>query len=498
MQTTGNNNYNILLGGSLLFVTICFVLQTSNSSIDAYGYAADIRYGENLFRPHHLLYNALGYVLSLVFGIVETLILMKIVNTLFALGCLWIFYQILKMMNFDRWLVLSSMCIAGASFGLLRFATENEVYVIPLFFSLWGTYYYIKHYETLNTIHIVFAALLMALAALFHQIHAIWWVVTTVFCFKQGRKEALLFFIVSAAIIIGTYFVVIVFYLNESLNFESISHFVLYDYYLGEAKSSIAFSNFYLTIINFIRSFIQVHGNIYFLFKSNLLYTIPILIIIGLLILQIKSYIKPRNKESHPQENHSQIRKYILAVGLAQLLFAFYAQGNAEFMVMLPFLCVFYLAFILQKHNLNYGVLGFAICIWNISFGLFPQRFYDMQGREYMMKHYNKSDIYILSNANIYRNMFYYINRDSCGNIFKTPSDYKDKNQDYLFLDSLIKHSDKLVLTDAINSPGIISRKSMLSDHFDANFFSNYQLSTYFVHSSPLGDYKLTKVKNGK
>ncbi len=501
MQIERNKNYIISLPvlAGIGFVLLCILFQTNNSTIDAYGFAADIKYGENIFRPHHLLYNALGWVLYSVLKDIEPLVLMKTVNALFASGCLVALSAIMRLLKFDSKFVVAALLVAASSFGLLRFATENEVYIIPLFLSLWGTYYFIKYHYHKKISFLICSSILMSIAALFHQMHVIWLLVTAVTYFIGSRRNGIIYSLISVIIIATTYFSVIRYYNNESLSFESVTRFVLYDYYTGEATSSIGFNNLFLTGVNFIRSFIQIHGNIYYLVKTNLIYVLPIIISLVLVFIQIKKYVRRKvDTAATVKPNYTVIKNYILSVFIAQLLFAFYAQGNAEFMVMLPFLLVIYLGFVLGKYQIYFSYLGMAIFVWNLAFGLIPQKYYDLQNKEYLMNHYNPKDIYILSQANLYKNMFYYTNHDNCENIYKTPSDYKSKNQDYIFLDSLIKHSNKLILTDAIGNSNTGTRQAFVSNDFDLRFFHQYTLTPFYTQTNSLNNYQITEVKNGK
>ncbi len=501
MQIERNKNYNISLPAvaSVAFILICFIFQTNNSTIDAYGYAADIKYGENIFRPHHLLYNALGYALSLIFIESEPLVMMQTINALFALGCLWVLYAILRLLNFDIKFNRSAILICASSFGLLRFATENEVYIIPLFFSLTGTFYFIRYQLQKKISLAIYSSILMGIAALFHQMHIIWLLVTAATFIISNRKNGVLYLLISSIIVAVVYFSIIIFYNHESLTIDSICRFVLYDYYSGEATSTVGLSNFYLTGINFMRSFIQIHGNIYYLIKCNYIYIIPIAICTFLLLVQIKKYIKYKSGGLQVDKPYPKtIKNYILSVFLAHLLFAFYAQGNAEFMVMLPFLAIIYLGFILEKYHIDFRHTGMAIFVWNLSYALIPQTYDDLQNKEYLMKHYHKEDIYILQQANLYKNMFYYSKHITYNNIYKTPSDYKGKNQKYYFLDSLIKHSNSLILTDAIGNQNIVTRKNLLSDDFDLKFFSNYNLIPFYTQKKSLDNYQLMQIENGK
>jgi hypothetical protein len=88
----------------IIFLTFFYLLfPTENSSLDAYLYASHIKFNENLFSPHHLLYNAFLYVLiypiKQLYSNVDILLLSKHINSIFLLLNLIVFYKILSTFN---------------------------------------------------------------------------------------------------------------------------------------------------------------------------------------------------------------------------------------------------------------------------------------------------------------------------------------------------------------------------------------------------------------
>lgn len=69
-----NNSYFLVglkkWGLPFFFLLVYLLFPTNNSTVDGWGYAEEIKYGYNLFRSHHLLYNALGFVLLKALGLV--------------------------------------------------------------------------------------------------------------------------------------------------------------------------------------------------------------------------------------------------------------------------------------------------------------------------------------------------------------------------------------------------------------------------------------------
>ena len=325
----------------LLFIAIVFLfyvyLPTHNSTIDAYYYASCIKYGNELFLPHHLFYNWLGYIAfkfsSWLNLNIDPLAMMKFVNALFATGCLYIFYLILKKLNYLFSEILPAILIVGFSFGIWRFATENENYIIPIFLSLTGSLLFINFLKKQNNTSLFLSGFMASLACLFHQIHFFWWfglLLGTIFITRKFKY--VLLFAIPALIVPVSYLLVIPLYYKMPLTYFNIIHFVFHDFYTGGVTTTIGLNNFYMTGISFIRTFFQVHGILIILIKNSWVYVIPILTLIGL-----STYILFKNKNfvrRKVSSNQSFIYVH-LTIFILQLAFAFYSVGNAEFMVML-------------------------------------------------------------------------------------------------------------------------------------------------------------------
>ena len=115
-----NNIFNksIIFDRRLVFILIFLsyiLFPTNNSSLDSYAYAGYVKYNYYLFTPHHLFSNVIIYVLLLPFkylGIsIDILLFSKIVNSLFQLINLFIFYKILIFIKIEihRNLILKAL-----------------------------------------------------------------------------------------------------------------------------------------------------------------------------------------------------------------------------------------------------------------------------------------------------------------------------------------------------------------------------------------------------
>src|SRR5690349_13241780 len=124
----------------LFFMLLYLLFPTANSTLDAWYYAACVKHGKDLFLPHHLLYNAFGYLLHKAVQLTgfspDALAFLKVLNALFAVACLAVLNALLKQLHYTEMRRVGWLLVAGASFGVWRFATENEVYLLPILLCL--------------------------------------------------------------------------------------------------------------------------------------------------------------------------------------------------------------------------------------------------------------------------------------------------------------------------------------------------------------------------
>ncbi|WP_205501091.1 glycosyltransferase family 39 protein [Rufibacter psychrotolerans] len=358
----------VLLGLGLVYAAF----PTQNSTSDAYDYAACVKWQVDLWQPHHLLYNITGlgaYTLVHRLGLpVAPLELMQFLNSLFAGASLWVLWRIIAPRQKSRAVQAGLLLLAGASLGTLRYATENETYIIPLFFSLLGSYFWATFQESGQKRHLLWSSFWAAWACLYHQIHFFWWLGLLLhFLLDQKRSWKLaLWFVVPALVVPLGYAVVMEL---QGMPLLQAHRFIFLDFYKGEVETTVTYQHFLLTGISLVRTFFEVHGRQYYLVQQNVLYILPAL---GTLLLLGKACLlllpaKPRL--SLPTSAFCRTHGLIL---LLHLLFAWFAVGNAEFMVMVPWL----LALLLScSHKLQARPLLFAglgLFIWNMAYAVGP------------------------------------------------------------------------------------------------------------------------------
>jgi hypothetical protein len=497
-----------LLFLSLLILYLLF--PSRNNSGDAWGYAAEARYGLNLFSPHHLLYTATLYAVGRIFDTENFLALGILLNGIAGFLALTALYRALKILTSNTKKALLLTACAGLSFGVWRFATENETYIIPILFSLVGSYYFIRSYvkNNLSISDILLSGIFATIACLYHQVHIFWFAglcIGWTFAADKGRLKRFLIFALTFIIAPLSYFAVIYFYLHQQVSLNNILHFVLHDYYTS-IDNKIGSQNFIFGVINFVRTFFQVHGQMRVIISKDVLWLIPGIISAGLLLfaaLQVFKETKRKATLSNGEVNPSPLRTDLIfqthfLIFILQLLFAVYSEGNAEFMIMLPVL----LAVIVGQVKITSRALlysAIALFSWNFCYGIYPNNRFRFNANDkvadFVLKH--PADKFILADPAVVFNMIYYQKGSLPQNAWKTPVNFKE-HQPLSILTAKIDSSlaqKTTVYTDCTGFPKVESRASMISKDVEKDFFMNYHLipaETYITNAGMHIIYRVT------
>lgn len=478
----------------IVFLIICISVfyvffPTQNSTLDAFGYAAQIKYSKDLFLPHHLLYNAFYYVLiypvKAIFPQVEVLMICKIFNSLFVIINLIVLSKILDILNFKRLEIILLLIFAGFSYNIWRFGTENEVYILPITFSLVGSYFFLKFIKINNLKHLFFAGFFTALACLFHQNHFFWWLGTLLGVFLWKRNFRTIFvYSISAILVLITYVIVLFFYSHEIPNFTSFLHFVFHDFYTGSAKTEFGSKNIIMFFISSVRTFLQIHPNILFLIKKNLLFAIPILILL-FVFFEILLSIYHKNLFKRRLDVDKIFFETHVIILVLNLLFACYAVGNVEFMVMIPFLIVLTIFYF---YEINLSVLknsAIVFFLWNFFYGIAPNNLYHYtnEGKlvEFAIK--NPKIIFIVED-NLANNIYFYkTGIDGYKNIIKI---------DQITSENQLKN--RRVFTNIIDKPSVFNRAKLMKENNNAIDLKKHQHHTIYTSTTLYGDVKISEV----
>lgn len=458
----------------LIFTCIYLFFPTINSSSDALGYATYPEPG-----PHHLLYDLLCiFVREVAILPQHTLAALKVMNALFAGGTLLAVAFILRLRNTDHPNFMVLLC--GSAFGFMRFATENETYILPLFFAAIATYCYIRYLMKPQISLIYCTFLFLVISLLFHQSYIFWFAAISVhfILLHSFRISRLL------PVLISVFIIFMIYFLAANRLHLNVFEWIFKDAQSGLVDLSPGPDNFKFTAINFVRTFYQVHGNI-----LPLIETFPILIFttaISLLLLLISFIIffVQNITRKNTDSNSKPIQNIWLLIFIFQLAFAWFSVGNSEFMVMLPLTGAMWLS---ERYTLPASgllIAGCSMLIWNLSLAIIPQHYISFTNAktEYEKTLYRGKQLYISHDKTTAENYAYfqYENNGKKAqlseiNFMKSPADLGNDSLLRLSISNAIRDSIP-VYTDCIGYPEPRSRHSMINGNRNDEFFKNYRL----------------------
>ena len=465
----------------LLFLALYLLFPSNNSSPDSVYYAAAVKYSTNLFMPHHLLYNATGVVVikALEFAGLQpdALALLKVLNAFATVVGLWLLSRILLLLQMPVGQVTGWLLIAGASFGVWRFATESEVYIFPILLSLCGSYFWIRWISAGLSRFLALAGLCAAVACLYHQMHFFWWFGLLLGTLWHSRNlSAILQYALPALLVPLAYLLVLWLGLHQELTVQNLLHFVLHDFYMGSAKSDIGLANFAFSAVNLARTFAQAHLLMLSMVSATWLWLLPAAATLMLLIWALleKQIIKPAKPGTY-RLLIGNVHALVLAL---HLLFAWFAVGNAEFMAMIPFLLpllpwVSVSGRFLQK-------TGAALLVWNFWYGAFPAWNYKLSATADLAEivHIKPQSLFVLHDAQkVMIEYFYKYGEEEVATILYSPSIRANRNKPLSGLHHKIAShlsTGQSVYTDCIGKVKLISRSSLTVKDVDAVFFDAY------------------------
>jgi len=172
---------------------------------DSYGYACEVMKND-LQSGHHLLHK---YVLNFLFeqyshsyfdaepisaAIYNPMVVFIRFNLIVSVLNLFVIWLILEQRKWRLSSIALALFFLSATFSFMKYSFENETYMLPLFFSLLGTFFYEKKQW-------VVSFLLLSIATLFHQTH-IFWLLALWMHLKIKWPTKILYLILSSSIII--------------------------------------------------------------------------------------------------------------------------------------------------------------------------------------------------------------------------------------------------------------------------------------------------------
>lgn len=451
----------------LLITVLCFLFPNNNTTIDSWYYAACVKHHYDLFNnSHHLLYNFFGYKFSQflnVFYPVDALGSLQILNASASAISVLLFSQILKLIGYSpkNAVIITAFCASG--FGYLRFATDAETYILPLMWTFCSAYFYIKSDKLIYT---VLASFFAVIAVCTHQLQ-IWWTLALFIhvCFLSNRtlKSKILFSLILLFIPV-IYFQTYV--VGRFCNVSFLG-FIYGQYSSGGAGIDISFKALLLTLVNFFRTFLQVHGQVFYLAKKYPVITITVLAI--LLKMLVFLFLKRREMiKFQKRELPGTYSTLFLLTFIFNLIFAFVSSGNAEFMVMLPFMMTAYIA---SKYNLIIYTRSLIIIlfmlVWNLFTGILPSTFENISKTDLQADLYihHPETFFVFENKAQVENQVCYITNFESG-------------QRFLRLQDIGKYLDsgKTIYTDFGNVNTKFSRAALLKNSEENSLLNAYTL----------------------
>lgn len=442
----------------LILCALYFLLPTQNAQIDSWYYASCVKHQEQLLNSHHLFYTYFGlafYTLSkIIYSNIEAMTSLFILNALFASLSLIYFYKLLKILGSSKDKALALTLFCGSCFGFFRFATDAETYIIPLFFSIVSSYLYFKSDRWKD---LILSSLFATLSVLTHQVH-IWWTLALTIHLIAFRKTALshkLAYLLILLLIPAAY--IVSFYGLQSQQTE-FWKFILGEYSNGKAGLDLSPMALFLTGANMVRSFVQIHGNIALLLQG---YPFLYAICFSVMVYLFFHFYKKNRFNFNLGKRMDQDKRYLvfLLAFVLHLLFAFVSSGNAEFMVMLPFLLI---AFLATRYNFNslspVILLSVMVFTWNVALGIIPNHFLDFTNtrtQERITFQNPRHNLYwkdkpLIENKLCYlygfNRKYNFVSADTARNLLER---------------------DAWIITDYLNASGPISRKNLIQDPDD-------------------------------
>lgn len=401
---------------SMFVVALCYILFPNNNHLaDSLGYGASVKYGVDLFSPHHLLFSYFYFLLfkvvSFLLPSLDALRFMQFGNALFALLSLFLLRKILLLSSNDSQKVNLWVLFVACSFAVMRFAVEAETYILPVFISLLSSFFFLKYLSTRRLINVFLCGLFASLACLFHQIHLFWGIGLFIGLLLFERKlKPLLFFLVSTPLVLIVYSLVLMFYNHVAFSGTNLIRFLADYYFSAKADTSVGGSNVIITVITFFRTFFQVHGlvvNVLRLWWLAYLAVVVVLFLVGYLVVRLFRTIGIKQQINCPKSGFELTHGVIFVL---QFGFAFYSHGNSEFMVMLPYLLAVFLSAYVRVDFAALRTLIVSMFIWNMAFGILPNHFMNYQNTKEMslIVHENADKVFIVRERTALVNQYFY------------------------------------------------------------------------------------------
>ena len=345
---------------------------------------------------------------------------------------------------------------------------------------------------------LLISGLLASIAILYHQIGIFWWLglfIGLIF-FRHPWKSKLVFATTVVPVILA--YSIVTFKLPEFENsITGVFRFALRDYLASGFDKTPGWENFFFTPVNIIRSFVQIHGYMFILIGKNILWIIPGLIS---MLLTVAVFVRNRFLIGKTELMNRPFFITHLVILVFYIVFAFFAGGNAEFMVMVPFLVFLLLFSRIKIRDRSMILLGIALLVWNVSYGLIPRNNFEFTNSTMLESRIKKTPdaVFVLkSDQQVISRLYYQSGTEVYPQIIKSPSSLIRRGMSvtglYNKLDTLIARGNQ-IYTDCVEYPEVLSRRGIIDVGEDEKFFSEFKFTTVDSMETLYGKYLLHRL----
>ncbi len=490
---------NLLILG-LLVIKLCFLPQEYTG--DSYGYACEILKGD-LISGHHLLHK------YLIFGVwnglklfqfnPDVLVIGVYLNSIFSAFSLLILNQILmsccptqnstkEYRNATEVYRFNWILFVASSFVFIRYSTENETYIFPIFFTLLGWFFQLRN-QSLSSI------LFYTLSVGFHQTYLLICIplildpvpknstyyspISNKFIhlhkYISIKKTHFLHLFLFFLLVFGGY------YFAAKIYNRPFQNVFFQDVQAGLVQTVPNWKNLLFGFINTIRVFIQIHGEI----QYQLLNTWPIwvgIVLIFLLFIWNNPYIN--------YHINLPLRKSIPISGplfslIVTWLFALYSVGNLEFMAIIPFfiaiICFKCNPLEIQHSPFKINGLPLMLLIWNLTVYTLPHSLYSTQNLAAVNKQCNEITVDCNSvNKNFTQPVTHYFTCPYKGYFISDNAALFENYAEYQFL----KRTSRTQILSKIQSKQKSNQNQQIK--YDQRFFHNTEELISFLKKQSL------------
>ena len=172
-------------------------------------------------------------------------------------------------------------------------------------------------------------------------------------------------------------------------------------------------------------------------------------------------------------------------------LFALYAVGNIEFMIMFPILIVF--TFLLE-YRFNTKILSlfaFTLFIWNFTYAVLPNHIYNYFNDEQLLSFIEKNPdkLFLVKNADLKNKYYYKSGFDDSENIIISHTITSKKE-----IDSILRKRGEFY-TDIIDKPAIFNRAQIISSGGYIPEFKSYKKTKVYTYKGLYGITTVYKIQ---